>query len=158
MGHGQHGKGTACKILKREFGINSISSSQFACDTFLFRQLEKELGYSTKEECYNDRHNHRKLWYERILAYNTPNLTRLGAQLFQQYDIYDGIRDRSEFLALSDARTFDLAIWVDASERMPLESEESIKVTADDADVIITNNGSPKDFERKLIRLFNTLV
>ena len=160
MGSGRHGKGTFCDIAFKYFGLTSLGSSWFACQTFLFDKLKDRFGYTSVEECFNDRHRDdamRQLWYQEILAYNTPDLTRLGAGIYAQADFYEGVRDDKEYAALREAGFIDLAIWIDASERMPAEPSTSIKVTADDADIVITNNGTPEAFERKVVRLLRVL-
>ncbi len=156
MGHAQHGKGTACAILERVFGLKAISSSQFANQKFLFDRLAPVYGYKSLEECFNDRHDKRQEWYQLIYDYNTPNRTRLAGELFSTYDVYDGIRSRDELLAIKEATLVDHYIWIDASERKPKESPESITVTEADADIVISNNGTPEQFEATLIALFKS--
>lgn len=150
MGHRQHGKGTFCEYAEKAFGIESISSSMMAANLFLFEQLKDKYGYTTVEECFNDRDDKRAEWYEAILAFNTPDLTALGTAIFNEYPIYDGIRAKPEFDELKAKGLVDLVIWIDASKRMPLEPSTSITVTKDDADLIIDNNGTPEAFHKKI--------
>ena len=84
----------------------------------------KGITYSDIEECYEDRVNHRKEWFDQIVAYNTPDLLRLAKEIYSVYDIYVGIRNRHEFEAAKDAGLFDFSIWVDRSKHFP--SEEKI--------------------------------
>ena len=161
MGHGRHGKGTFGDIARNEFGLISLGSSRYACDTFMFDQLKDEYGYQSADECFADRHRSdamRELWYKGIFGYNTPDRTRLGRGIFEQATIYDGIRDDQEFYALKQAGAFDLAIWIDASDRMPPEPEGSIKVSANDADIILTNNGTPEAYAEKVRRLLLVMI
>jgi hypothetical protein len=51
-----------------------------------------------------------------------------------------------------------LIIWVDASERLPLEHVSSFNIKKSDADIIIENNGTYDEFKEKVIRLGNTLI
>lgn len=44
MGSGRHGKGTFCKLAASFFDLSSVSSSQFACETFLFEDLKSQMG------------------------------------------------------------------------------------------------------------------
>lgn len=159
MGHGRHGKGTFCEIAAR-YGIKSMGSSRYACDTFLFEQLKDTYGYADAESCYQDRHRDdamRQVWYQAIFDYNTPDRTRLGRGIFSVASIYDGVRDDQEFLALKEANAFDLAIWVDASERLPKEAATSIKVGMEHADIVIMNNGTPEAYERSVKALLKAL-
>ena len=158
FGHKQHGKDTACEYLEAKYGVSFASSSLFACQLFLFEQMRKEgHSYETIEECFADRVNHRKYWYEAIRDYNTPDKTRLGTKLFSKNDVYCGIRDLEEFRALKAAGMVRLAIFIDASGRLEKEDPESMKMDIEDADIVITNNGTLEEFYTKLDRLMAVL-
>ncbi len=158
FGHKQHGKDTACEYLEAKYGVSFASSSLFACQLFLFEQMRKEgHSYETIEECFADRVNHRKYWYEAIRDYNTPDKTRLGTKLFSKNDVYCGIRDLEEFQALKAAGMVRLAIFIDASGRLEKEDPESMKMDIEDADIVITNNGTLEEFYTKLDRLMAVL-
>lgn len=158
FGHKQHGKDTACEYLEAKYGVSFASSSLFACQLFLFEQMRKEgHSYETIEECFADRVNHRKYWYEAIRDYNTPDKTRLGTKLFSKNDVYCGIRDLEEFRALKAAGMVRLAIFIDASGRLEKEDPESMKMDIEDADIVITNNSTLEEFYTKLDRLMAVL-
>lgn len=140
MGHSQHGKDTVCQLLETIFGIRSISSSRFAADEIVYPVLKERYGYTSVEECYNDRHNHQQEWFELIKDFNTPDGCRLARRLFQQYDVYNGIRNVEEFQAIKAEGLFDVSIWVDASKRKPPEAFTSCTVTSADVDIILLNN------------------
>lgn len=154
FGDKRHGKDTACEYLRDKYGVTFASSSEFANKLFLFDKIKDEFGYKTPEECFEDRHNHRQLWYEEIKAFNTPDLANLGRKIFQYNSIYCGIRDNEEFAALKKENLFDVAIWIDASERKPPEGKESMKLSKDDADIIIDNNGSKKALYAQLDAIY----
>lgn len=78
LGHARHGKDTMAEILNKEFGMTYLSSSMAANDIFLFDRLKVKYGYSTKEECFSDRINHRQEWYEAICDYNKNDRSRLS--------------------------------------------------------------------------------
>lgn len=158
FGDGRHGKDTACEYLRDRFDLPFASSSWVACELFLFDQLKDEYGYRSKEECYEDRHNHRKLWYEAIRNFNDPDLCRLARHLFANYDVYCGIRHHEEFAAIRKEGLADIAVWIDASKRLPPESRESMSLTAKDADVVIDNNGTLEDLYRNLDNTFEALL
>lgn len=157
MGHGGHGKDTVCEYLRDVYGLTFESSSHYACQTFLYDQLKPVYGYQSIDECYADRHQHRAEWFDAIVAYNTPDLGRLGTELLAQYDVYCGIRNVEEFETLKARGLVNIAIWVDASERLPLEPSDSITVTRDHADYVLYNNDSLNALYRQIRLLVDTL-
>jgi hypothetical protein len=128
-----------------------------ACKLFLFEQIREKYGYATIEDCYNDRHSHRQIWYEAIRRFNEVDRSRLGQLIFQSYDIYDGCRDKEEFDALKLKNLFDIAIWVDADGRVEPEGKNSMTVTIEDADIVIRNSGSESDYNKRVYRTLMTL-
>lgn len=157
-GHGRHGKDTVCEILRDDYGMTFQSSSQAAADHSIFDILKKLLGYKTSVECYEDRSNHRVLWYELIKAINHRSLTTLATHIYKNSHIYCGIRDRDEFLAIKKAKLFDVSIWVDASGRHPPESLGSCSVTKDDMDLVIYNNGTIEELKDQISMCMKTLT
>lgn len=159
MGEKRHGKDTLCEYLRDTYGVTFGSSSKTACDLFLFEKIKKLLGYQTPEEAFNDRDNHRQLWYEEIKAYNEANgLDALGKVIYSNHQIYCGIRDKDEFMALKNGGLIDLTIWIDASERLPPESSNSMKLSKEDADIIISNNGNKAEFLNKIDKFYRAVL
>jgi predicted HAD superfamily Cof-like phosphohydrolase len=160
LGYGRHGKDTVSGILSKRYGLTFTSSSEFCAEHVVlpyFRQsfklwsasqgpMRKEMlappTYRTWQECYADRHSHRAEWYQAIKAFNSPDASALGKAIFSRFDIYCGLRSDAEFFAVRDAGLYDLCLWVDRSEHLPPESEESCTVKPGMADVILDNNGS----------------
>jgi dephospho-CoA kinase len=154
IGYGRHGKDTCAEIITNKTGLKSLSSSMFCSEKIVFPKLKNLYGYINPEDCFNDRSNHRKEWYELIKDYCKNDLTRLTREIIENSDIYIGIRDIHEFKA--SKHLFDLVIWVDASERLVPESVDSCTVTKDCADIIIENNGTFEEFYGKVTRLIYT--
>lgn len=168
MGYARHGKDTVCELLRDRYGLRFVSSSQFCAERVVFPAVRKmwerfngasptrveqpAVGpYATPLECFDDRANHRKFWFDTITAYNTPDLSRLGREIFQDFDVYCGIRNHREFHALKNAGVFDVAIWVDASGRgLPAEGKDSCTVEPWMADFVLDNSGSLEDLSRNL--------
>lgn len=160
-GFRENGKDTACKILgSPPYCLSSISSSWFACKTFLFEQLKEEYGYSSMEECYDDRMSPamRKVWYEAIKAYNTPDGSRLGRGIFQEHPIYNGLRSIDEYHALKAADMIDLFIWIDAEERVGVESSDSMTLHKGLADVVVDNNGGLLELRHQLDKIYHRVI
>lgn len=158
IGHGRHGKDTVCEILLEKYGFEFKSSSKFCSEKFIFEKLKSKYGYSNEDECYNDRHNHREEWYDEICAYNLEDPAKLGREIFQEHDIYCGLRNKKEFHAMKNTGVFDYAIWVDRSDYLPLESRESMTLDVWMSDFVIDNNGTLEDLKSNTARLIDYLI
>lgn len=145
-GHARHGKDTVCEILRDKHNYTFESSSHILAEEVVFPALADKYGYSTVEECYADRINHRKEWFELLKAYNSPDATHLGRKIFEKYDIYCGLRNIHELHAMQLKKLFDVVIWVDAGSRVPeIESTDSMTIPRDYADIILWNSGTKSD-------------
>lgn len=158
MGHGRHGKDTVSDLLAQVLELRWQSSSWFAAERLVFPRLRERYSYADALECYRDRHNHRVEWFTIIREYNQDDSARFSRDLFAEYDIYCGIRNRHELLAARDEGLYDLGIWVDASERHPSEDEGSCTVTSDLADIIIDNNSTLHRLQERVYRLAKALA
>lgn len=153
IGHKRHGKDSMAEILRDNFGLKFKSSSQSAADIFIYDALKEKYNYKTSEECFKDRINHRAEWYEMICDYNKNDKARLAKGILESANCYVGMRDREEIEECMRQKLFDLIIWVDASERMPLEDSSSFNIDKSCADLILENNGSLEGFEEKVLRI-----
>lgn len=154
-GHGRHGKDTAAEILRDELGVRFESSSLFCAEKIVKPYLDERcIMYDSAEERYNDRHNHRELWFEAIREFTKDDPTRLSRELFKVHDIYVGIRSREEFLA--SKYLADVSIWVDASKRLDY-IDPTCEILESDCDITITNNGTLEAFKSLVIDTYKTL-
>jgi len=149
-GNARHGKDTVSLYLTVVYGLQYESSSLFVCRRFIFDRLAPLYGYATVEECYADRGNHRKEWFDLIVEYNGEHLDRVSREIFEEHDIYCGLRNIDELNASKANKTHDFEIWVDASKRKSLEPATSLTITADDCSHYVDNNGT-------LIELFENV-
>lgn len=145
IGAARHGKDSVCQILKDGWGYDFVSSSMAALEKVIYPVLQPKYGYTSLEEAYEDRVNHRAEWKELITAYNTPQKARLAREIMQDNDIYCGMRCVNELDACVTLRLFDHIVWVDASYRKEPEPVSSNTLTRDVADYVIDNNGNPHD-------------
>ena len=157
IGHGRHGKDTVCEILRDRYDYSFESSSQFCSKLFIYDQLKDKYGYSSEEQCYADRHNHRAEWYDAICDYNVPDAATLGREMFAAYDIYCGLRNKREFFAMQNTGVFDYAIWVDRSKYLMPESKDSMSLEQWMADYTIDNNGTLEELEFNVDQLITHL-
>lgn len=157
IGHSRNGKDHAAEYLRDNFGITYKGSSELCSEIFIFDELKNKYDYKNPDECFQDRVNHRKEWYDLICDYNSNDPTKLAEQIFDKCHLYCGMRSKDEVDACKDKWSDLLVIYIDRSEVLPPESVESCTITRNQADVVISNNGNIIEFEDKLRRLFNNL-
>lgn len=154
LGHMRHGKDTTCDLLKKLYGLTFVSSSYFVGEKAVRPYLEKlGIKYDTMDACYFDRVNHRAAWFDAISLYNEQDASRLGRELFSQYDIYCGLRNVREFQALKAVKAFDICLWVDRSQRAPAELTTSFNIGLSAADYIIDNNSDLDELETNIVEI-----
>ncbi len=166
LGYGRHGKDTVAEMLRDNYGFSFTSSSMFCAEKVMMPYFERQLIaepqtapiYSNAQECYDDRHNHRAEWYQQIEAFNTPDKASLGKAIFEEHDIYCGMRSEREFYATKNNGLYDYCIWVDASARgIPPEDKSSCTVAPWMADYILDNGGTLEDLAFSLDALMSNL-
>lgn len=157
IGHGRHGKDTVCEILRDKYNYTFESSSQFCSRLFIYDMLKDKYNYTSEEECYADRHKHRAEWYNAICAYNEKDAATLGRAMFNEFDIYCGLRNRREYFAMKNTGVFDYCIWVDRSMHLPPESKDSMSLEQWMADYTIDNNGTLEDLKFNVDQLLKYL-
>lgn len=149
-GYARHGKDSVCNILKDKYNLPFKSSSDIANTLAVYPVLKDIYNYKSPEECFNDRYNHRKEWYDLIVKYNDP-LYRLGSRILYNHSIYCGLRNINELKSIKDNLSYNIiTVWVDASKRLPPEDSSSITITPKDCDYILDNNGEESLLESKV--------
>jgi len=153
-GYARSGKDHAGEYLRKAMGLEFESSSYFAAKKFIFEYMNNNgYNYKTLEDCFKDRRNNRKLWYDLITDYNKVDLTSLSEAIFKENDAYIGLRNYKE-LAAAKLRWDDcVVIWIDASGRIEAESTESCTVYKDQADFVVENKSGIVEFDKKLSKL-----
>lgn len=156
LGYGRHGKDTVAEMLRDLKGFSFTSSSMFCAERVVFPHMAG--SYSNAQECFDDRHNHRALWYDLITAFNVPDASSLGRAIFSEYDIYAGLRNSTEFHACKNAGVFDVSVWVDRSKVLPPEDRSSCTVEPWMADYVLDNNGSLENLSFNLEQLMPRIM
>ena len=146
LGPKRSGKDALAELLNKHFEMTFKSSSEMANEIFIYDELKSKYGYSSLEECFEDRHNHRQEWYLMICGYNMEDKSRLSKDIINNYDCYVGMRDLEEFESSKDL--FDVIIWVDASKRI-VDGDSTNKISKEVAHIVVTNNGTFEEFESK---------
>lgn len=183
IGHARHGKDTVCEFLRDDYGLRFEASSMYCAERVIWpliqdvdfrddfissfadldkaQQFLKSLkfmsGYANVKQCFEDRGNHRELWYEAISWFNSEDPSRLAKGLLENNDVYCGIRSKRELRACINSGIFDVVIWVDASDRCAPEPKESCTVEPYMADFTIDNNGGVDDLRQNTIQLMEYL-
>jgi hypothetical protein len=149
MGHARHGKDTVSEILCSLLDLSFKSSSEILNEEVVFPALKAKYGYANHEECFLDRVNHREEWFNLLVEYDTPDPARLGKLIFASYDIYCGLRNRDELIAIKNTCDIDHILWVERPG-VTEEPETSCTVTREDADYIIYNDGDLQELQDNL--------
>lgn len=147
IGHKRHGKDTAAELLQAQIGLNFHSSSERANEIFIFDALKEKYNYSTLQESFDDRVNHRAEWHDLICEYNKEDRARLAKDIVSDTDCYVGMRCPLEIAECKRIGLFKFIIWIDATNRLELESEDSFRIGRRHADFCIDNNGTLDEFK-----------
>lgn len=150
LGYARHGKDTVAEMFQSMFGLRFQSSSEFLAERIVFPALKNKYNYESVQQCFEDRVNHRKEWFDLISEYNRDDPTALARGVLQNNDIYVGMRRKCELDACVQAHLFDHIIWVDRSSCVPPENADSCSVTKDCAQYVINNNGSLEDTRKQV--------
>lgn len=157
IGHARHGKDTVAQMIKDMFGLSFASSSQAAADIFIYNKLKDKYGYSTPQECFEDRVNHRAEWHDLICEYNYDDKARLAKAILKRADIYVGMRSNAEIQECIRQGLFDYIIGV-YDPRKPHEPKDSFDIDLfEEADLIIPNGGSLGLLESKVHHVIGNL-
>lgn len=178
VGHARHGKDTAAQFLEDHAGLSWESSSMFMAKRVIFPHCQEKWAawdrcmdagvtfihgkpafprYESVDECFEDRGNHRKLWFDLISAANNDDPAYLSQAIFTEHDVYVGMRNPREMHAAKCMGLYDYAIWVDASLRLPPEPATSMGIEPWMCDFVLDNNGEVKHLKRNVARLWKTI-
>ena len=158
IGHGRHGKDTVAEYLRDNYDMTFKSSSMHCAENVVYPVLKDQYpGYTSVEECFADRSNHRSRWFDLIANYCSDDLARIGREIFEVSDIYCGLRNKREFHAIKNNGLMDFTIWVDRSDHLPPEPKDSMSLEPWMADFVIDNNGTLDQLYQNIDDLYNHL-
>lgn len=160
IGYGRCGKDTVCEFIQEKFDLKFISSSEFIGEKLIYPKYKEKLNYNSWKECFEDRHSHRSLWFNEIVNYVKDDPAKLAREIFEENDIYCGIRNANELMhSLIDPKLkINAVIWVDRSHYIDPESKSSCNITKEHATHIIDNNGALEDTFTQATSLINNLL
>jgi hypothetical protein len=153
VGHGRAGKDTASQWLGEHTTLRYQESTSEAAAKLCYQHLHEKYSYSSVQEAFADRHNHREEWAKIIWDYNQPDGLTLYRGMLEAGDILNGIRREGELDALREHLMLDLVIWVERD----VPKDPSQEMTSAVADIIIDNNGTLAQLYAKLARLSRVL-
>lgn len=151
LGHGRSGKDTVSEYIKSRTNLKYTPTSEILAQKVIYPILSDR--YSSWEECLKDRSNRRAEWFQILSEYNKSNPARFLLEVLEENDIYCGLRSKIELQYAIVYGKIDLIIWVDASERLPVEDSSSMNIPKYVADFIIDNNGDLEELYFKLDRI-----
>jgi hypothetical protein len=147
VGEGRAGKDTACEYLaKITTLVNAGTTSKY-----LAKFVAQKLGIS-EEEAYAKRHESdetRLLWYHTGNEVREAGPTTLLREAFKYGDISGGLRDLKEVVAAREEGVADLIVWI---ENKRVTKDPTVMFDSSVADIVIENNGTIEEFERKISR------
>jgi hypothetical protein len=153
-GPGRCGKDSASNWLRANTTLEYYQSTSEAAADVVYGALKDKHGYSNKQECWDDRLNHRVEWADTIWAYNQPDGLRLYRDMLDRNDILNGIRRTRELKACINAGLVTLTIWINRPNTTESVSNE---ITPEDCDMVLQNHEPqhtfPTEYHDKLRRL-----
>ena len=160
LGDARHGKDTMAEIFCEKTDYKFASSSLVAAEIFMVKVLKEKynLSYSSVQEAWNDRVNHRDIWYNEICLYNSEDRLRLVKDILNVADIYVGLRNHLEVEQAIKEDTFDHIIGI-YDYRKPREDKSS-----NTADVfkyshfVIMNNGTIDNLRYKVVNILLKVI
>lgn len=158
IGHARHGKDTVAEMIEQHYNMKFQSSSQASADIFIYDALKDKYGYTTPEQCFEDRVNHRKEWHDMICEYNKDDKARLAKKILENADMYVGMRSSVEIEECLQQNVFDWVIGV-YDPRKSHEPKESFDIDLfKDAHIIIPNGSGLWELRTKVYKLMNKLI
>lgn len=152
-GPGRCGKDSASIWFRNFTTLRYHDSTSEAAAKVVYRQLASKYGYSSVEEAFKDRHNHRQEWADAIGRHNQPDGLTLYTDMLENNDILNGVRWTHELEAIVNAGLIDLVIWIERD----VPHDPSLTFDANAADIIIPNNQTLYHLYARLERLGTAL-
>lgn len=153
IGSMRAGKDTTAEIIRDLYGYTFESSSVAASKIFIYDVLKGKYGYTSPEECFEDRVNHRTEWHDMICDYNKEDKARLAKEILASSDMYVGMRSNAEIEECLKQGLFDLVIGV-YDPRKPEEPSSSFDINLwEKSDIIIPNAGTIGGLIRRIHKL-----
>jgi hypothetical protein len=164
LGHKQHGKDFFCELLTKETKLPFYSSSFFVNEKVVFPVLGPKYNYPNAIACYEGRNNHRVECRDLILAYNTPDRTRMAREILSEVSVYCGMRSNDEFQACEKSNLFDFIFWVRSTGRIDSngilieENDESMDIEYNPKRMILIDNSGSKEELKHQVKIAAEII
>ena len=148
-GYGEAGKDTAALYLASITGKKYICGTSVWAAPMVFKEIRRRgygACYQTAQQAWEDRRNHRQLWYDIITDYNANDPAQLYKDCLAEQDFLTGLRHKHELQACKEAGLCSLWLWISR----PGYTEASCSITPEDCDRTIENSGSIEAFKLRL--------
>lgn len=149
IGEKRSGKDTIAEFLEEDYELTHMSSSMAGANKFIYQALKPLYGYESIEECFEDRHDHRKEWFDLICEYNKDDLSRLAKEIMAEHDVYVGMRNNEELQECKRINLFDIIIGV---IRPDTEGESKSTMDIDvikESDILIYNDSGLEELRNR---------
>lgn len=146
VGHSRCGKDLAGKWL----GENTVCNYQGSLSWLLNPIIARKMNMS-EAECWRRRHEFVEKMiglYDEIREHDPCGVIRVAIEECNA-DVITGVRDLQELKTAVASGAIDLIVWI---ERDTVPSDPAMRITKEDAHIIIENNGSEQDLYNKLYR------
>lgn len=128
LGHAGHGKDTFASTHAKENELTYSSTSYLIGKEAVYPHM---IGYySSYSDCFKDRANKRKVWFDLINSYNKQNPGKLVEYVLEHSNYYVGMRDIGEVEKC--AHLFTKIFYIDSYPRVQWESKESMNFKYED--------------------------
>lgn len=156
VGHGRHGKDTACEVLARATGWKNAGTTSIYLTPHVVAEYQRLGLHHLVRDAYAHRHANRELWRRVGDEIRKDDPALLVKDALRVGPITGGCRGLPEIRAVRDESVVDLIVWVDASKRLP--PDPTVEFGPEWADVVVDNNGTEDAFRYKIQRLGGILV
>ena len=149
VGHGRAGKDTAAEWFRDHTVLRYAGGSSWSAADYMGGLLGK-----TAEEAYRDRHADRMFWFDELNKLrDREGPTCLVRRCLTHSDVVCGLRNRVELLGGRREGLIDLIVWIDR----PVPHDPTVEFDIDDADLVIRNHGTLREFYGRLENFARTL-
>jgi hypothetical protein len=153
VGWGRCGKDEAAQFAESHLGLRYGGSFSWHAKELVAAELKIH-----PMTAWETRHKHRGFWKSFLDRLRLKDQCFLAKLALQSGDIVAGLRDKIELDAVLEEKLFHVIVWVD---RPGTPEDPTVTFTRDDVLAVgghyIENDGSLRDYHRKLIHFFQSL-